>query len=164
MPTSNAKYSHKDFTGHDLSDRKDMDNIVIENSCFSNETPDALILPANLTGTTFIDCNLDNVFIPKGNTVVRGSVRRFQVQNDREDWLLDGQGKPSSPTNPGDFDKLGLSKDPVDLPADLLPTSITALKTQAIDQAKQDAIDQAVASLDVTKISPIAEPPINLKV
>lgn len=81
-------YSDKDFTGQDLSSRADMDGLFIENSCFSNETPRALVLPSTLSGTTFSYCNLDNVFIPTGNTLINCSNRFFR-SIDGVDWLLD---------------------------------------------------------------------------
>lgn len=85
----NDALSHKDMTGWDLSALQDMDSQVIYNTCLSNETPDAAVLPATLTGATFIACNLDNVLIPAGNTVIDCLTRRFQVQNDGEDWFLE---------------------------------------------------------------------------
>lgn len=81
--------SNKDMTGWNLSQRTDMDNKVIYNICLSNETPDAEVLPANLTGATFIASNLDNVLVPEGNTIIDCLTRRFQVQNDNEDWFLE---------------------------------------------------------------------------
>ena len=81
-------YSDKDCTGWDLSGRTDMSGIIIHGLCLSNETPNAAVLPPDLTGTTFLLCNLDNVFIPSGNTLIGGSNRLFQVQADGQDWLL----------------------------------------------------------------------------
>ena len=86
-------YSNKDFTGQDLSNRTDMNGLVIENSCFSQETPDREIFPKDLTGCTFIDCNLDNVFIPEGNKLENCSTRRFKAQDDGKDWIIDEDGK-----------------------------------------------------------------------
>lgn len=81
--------SNKDMTGWDLSLRNDLNGKIIYNSCLSNETPDAVVLPANLSGAKFVACNLDNVLIPPGNEVVDCLTRRFQVQNDGEDWFLE---------------------------------------------------------------------------
>jgi hypothetical protein len=66
-------YSFKDMTGWNLSTKTDMDGRTICRSVLSNETPDAQVLPPTLTGVTFVGCNLDNVDIPPGNTVVSGS-------------------------------------------------------------------------------------------
>lgn len=147
MP-SDPKYSFKDFTGHDLSDRKDMDNLTIEGSCFSHETPDAAVLPTSLKNTTFIDCNLDNVLIPAGATVIRGSTQRFQVQADGEDWVIDGKGTPIEPVNKEAFDMLGLSTDP----ADIAPTDsgkcVTIQKILDISAAKETAIQNAIDQVD----------------
>lgn len=87
-------YSFKDFTGQILSDKTDMSNQIITGSCFSQETPDTHVFPEDMTGTTFIDCNLDNVFIPQGNTVIRGTQKRFIVQNDLRDWIIDENNNP----------------------------------------------------------------------
>ena len=81
-------YSDKDCTGWDLSDRTDMSGIIIHGLCLSNETPNAATLPPDLTGTTFLSCNLDNVFIPDGNTLINSSNRLFQVQADGQDWIV----------------------------------------------------------------------------
>jgi len=82
-------YSNKDHTGHDLSDRKDISGIVIHGLCLSNETPNARVLPLDITGTTFLCCNLDNVFIPDGNTLINCSNRLFQAQEDGHDWIVE---------------------------------------------------------------------------
>ena len=92
-------YSDKDMTGFDLTDRTDMSGIVIHGLCLSHEKP-ADCLPSNLTGTTFIACNLDNVRIPVGNTLMGCSHRMFEVQSDGKDWLIDDEGKPISLLNP----------------------------------------------------------------
>lgn len=88
------KYSRKDFTGRDLSHELDMNDITIYGSCFSQEQLDRHIFPEDMSGVTFVNCNLDNCFIPEGNDVVGGSRRRFQVQEDGFDWLLDENNNP----------------------------------------------------------------------
>lgn len=57
--------SFRDFTGWDFRDRPEYDfnNKVIYASCFSQEIPDRHIFGENLQGTTFIKCNLDNVWL-----------------------------------------------------------------------------------------------------
>ncbi len=64
-----SDYSHRDFTGRTLIEAIDLDNQVILNSCFSQETDGDLvhIFPEDMTGVNFVNCNLDNVFIPPGN-------------------------------------------------------------------------------------------------
>ena len=79
-------YSHKDFTGRFLGERTDMNGLTIKGSCFSQEKPDTHCFPEDMTGVTFEYCNLDNCFIPAGNTVVEGSQRRYEVQNDGNEW------------------------------------------------------------------------------
>lgn len=89
-----SDYDDKDCTGWDLSDRADMDGLTIHGLCLSNESPDAKVLPPNLTGVTFIACNLDNIFIPDGNTLINCANRRFKVQDDGQDWEIDKNNKP----------------------------------------------------------------------
>lgn len=84
--------SFTDYTGQLLTD--ETAEGVIEASCFSQERPDSRIFPEGMTGVTFLRCNLDNVFIPEGNTVEGGSQRRFMVQEDGYDWLVDENNNP----------------------------------------------------------------------
>lgn len=86
-------YSHKDFTGQSLIDRTDLDGQTITGSCFSHEITDTHIFPDDMEGVTFINCNLDNCFIPVGNFVQGGSQRRF-LAIDGVDTFLDIDNKP----------------------------------------------------------------------
>lgn len=122
--------SNKDFTGWDFTKRSDLSGKVIYNSCFSNETPDKKIFQDALVNVTFVACNLDNVFIPGGNLVVDGTFRRFKVQNDLEDWVLDGQGKALEPINKKLYGILGISADPKDIPTQKLDKSIVSKKLE----------------------------------
>ena len=90
-------YSDKDFTGQDLSGRDDMDNLFIEGSCFAQQIPNTESLPSSLTGTTFYYCNLDNVKIPAGNTVISCSTRKIKTFDDGLDWLVDDDLNQISP-------------------------------------------------------------------
>lgn len=135
------KYSQKDFTGWDLSGRKDMDGITIYGSNFSQETPDAITLPANLSGATFLNCNLDNVFIPPGNVVTGGSQKRFKAQNDLADWIVDSHNVPIEPINKEKFNELGLSVDPADIPAQKAKENIIFEKEKILAQTKALAIE-----------------------
>lgn len=111
-------YSRKDFTGQILIDRVDLvPGLIIERSCFSHETPDTQVFPAGMTGVTFRGCNLDNVFIPPGNTVMPCcSTRRFKAQADGRDWIVDRKNNPIEVCNPQWFQKRGLQ---VPTPEDL---------------------------------------------
>ncbi len=124
-----AKYSDKDFTGWDMSSREDMSNIIIENSCFSHEIPGSTVFPVGMVGTTFIDCNLDNCLVPIGNTVIRGSQKRFECQNDLNDWLVDENCSPTMPVDHLIFEKMGLPIPcPEDIPEDPVCDRIDLLK------------------------------------
>jgi hypothetical protein len=116
----NDAYSDKDMTGWDLSDRTNMSGTVIHGLCLSNETPDAQVLPPDLTGTTFLLCNLCNVLIPPGNQVIDCQTTRFEVQNDLRDWKLDEDDSPVEPVNvKGDLMQ-GYSIDPASIPDDFI--------------------------------------------
>jgi uncharacterized protein YjbI with pentapeptide repeats len=87
-------YSRKDFTGRNLTERTDMSGLEIRGSCFSQEIPDTHVFPEDMTGVTFVNCNLDNCFIPEGNTVIDCRTTRYKVQNDGHEWEIDEQGNP----------------------------------------------------------------------
>ncbi len=120
----NTDYSFKDFTGRTLKD-KNLNGMIIYGSSFSQETPDSHIFPDSMTGVTFIRSNLDNVYIPTGNTVIDSSQRIFKIQNDGEDWILNVDGTPKEPINKEDYIEKGLSVDPKDLPKTPLTEPIT---------------------------------------
>lgn len=84
--------SFTDYTGRYLGDETAQG--TIEGSCFSQETPDSVVFPADMQGVTFIRCNLDNVFMPEGNTVIGGSQRRFMALDDGNDWFVDENNNP----------------------------------------------------------------------
>lgn len=61
---------------------------------FSQEKPDTRVFPDNMKGATFICSNLDNVYIPEGNTIIDnngtcGSRKRYKTDDKGEDWLID---------------------------------------------------------------------------
>ncbi len=64
--------SFTDYTGRILKDEPGFvftPGAVIDRSCFSQENPDSVIFPADLV-VTFHCCNLTNVVIPAGCTVI----------------------------------------------------------------------------------------------
>lgn len=124
------KLSFRDFANRDFLDTP-LDGAVIYGSVFSNETPEAEIF-GSADGTVFIRCNMDNVAIPKGATLIDCTQKRFMVQNDGNDWLLGEDGLPEKPVDFKYYEKRGLpvpdrswipsekiekGKDPVDLKA-----------------------------------------------
>lgn len=117
------EYSSKDFTGSyplpDLSGR------TIYNTCFSCETPDTKRFPDEMTGVTFLECILDNVFLPPGNIIVGPEPKRFLAQNDGNDWLVDENNKPVEILNSLSYIKAGLDLPrPEDLPEKFIVTQI----------------------------------------
>ncbi len=128
------EFSFKDFTG-----RSNLEVLgIIYGSCFSQEIPDSRIFPDTMTGVTFIKCNLDNVFIPNGNTVIDCSQRRFKVQNDLNDWITDDKGVPTEPINAKVFIKLELPMpETVDIPTYQVDTRIDLIK---VAEAKKELL------------------------
>ena len=119
----NTKYSLKDFTDVSLVDEpvEDFNNTTIKGSCFYHQYfVDSDIFPAGMTGVTFENCNLDNILIPAGNTVVGGCHRRLRVQNDGQDWIVDSNLNPVEPVHKKRFIRDGKSIDPLDIPAQFL--------------------------------------------
>jgi len=95
----NKKYSFSnEFAGQDLSNRPaaEFNNSEIVGSCFYQENkPDAHVFPADMTGVVFKRCNLDNCYIPKGNTVI--------TEKDHPDYSCTKRIKvfPPTPIKPG---------------------------------------------------------------
>ena len=116
----NEALSFKDFSGRGKPHFPSVKG-VIYGSCFSQETPDNHIFPEDMEGVTFIKCNLDNVYIPPKNTVIDCWQRRFKVQNDRNDWLIDVNDLPVKPVQFKIFEKLALPlPEPKDIPLAML--------------------------------------------
>lgn len=125
----NKQYSYKGFPYHGLSFKNhpaaEFNNSSIIGSCFYQQWLDdgatmKDIFPVGMTGVTFSKCNLDNVYVPPGNTIDGGTHNSLRAQNDMEDWLVDAMDKPIGPLHPKRFDDVGLSKDPKDIPTDFL--------------------------------------------
>lgn len=109
------EFSRKNFT-HAILTERNLDGLAIYASCFMHEEPDSEVFPENMTGVTFLNCNLDNVKIPPGNTVVGGTQRRFKVQNDLRDWEIDDDNLPTRVLNEKHWVAAGYSVDPADIP------------------------------------------------
>ena len=134
---ADEKYSWKDFTGQILTDRKDLNDKIIFGSCFSQEIPDTKVFPDDMKNVIFVNCNLDNVYIPAGNIVMGSTQRRFKVMNDWEDWIVDKDNKPIEPIDKEKFIELGISVDPKDIPKEKLSKSITEAKSEELAKNKQ---------------------------
>lgn len=88
---------------------KDIPNdINVYGTCYSVEEPDTEVFRKDLKGVTFYNCNLDNCFIPEGNTVIGGTHKRFKVQNDGNDWVLDKFNNPIEPVSAKVYQKYNL--------------------------------------------------------
>jgi len=129
----NTKYSNKDFTHKTFTDRpaSEFNNSIIFNTCFYQEKDVKeskiwlKVFPDDMTGVTFKKCNLDNVFIPLGNTVDKSCTHRIiKVQNGRNDWILYANGTAKEPLRKSEYIKLGISIDPKDIPVTIKEVEI----------------------------------------
>lgn len=112
-------YSRRDFTGRTLIEAKGLNGQTIEGSCFSQEEPDSRIFPDDMKGVTFIRCNLMNVHIPDGNTIIDCQTTRYKVQNDLNDWEVDENDIPTNVMDYMWFYKNGvIHPDPKEIPAE----------------------------------------------
>lgn len=119
----NEKYSFKDFLDKKFTHlfTSEFNNSEIRGSCFYQQVvPNTQVFPTGITGVIFVECNLDNVLVPVGNTIKGGCHRRIMIQNDLEDWIIDDSLKPTEPINKIFFERLGLSVDPKDIPNDFI--------------------------------------------
>ena len=130
------QWSFKNFTNLNCPDLPD--GITVYASSFYWEQPDYHTFRDDLKGVTFIKCNLDNIYIPPGNTVIDCHCRRFCCQADGNDWVLDKANKPTIPLM-GEkvFKKFGLPVPrPEDIPSKLVDEAIDLLqKAREIKQA-----------------------------
>ena len=99
-------------------------NCEIVNSTFYQEIPNGStpeyidVFYGNVDGDTFKNCNLDNVKLPYGATIINCSNRLIQGQVDGYDWVLDPVTKqPVEPVNKKYFIINGMSIDPNDIGA-----------------------------------------------
>ena len=119
-----SKYDYGDYLQQQFTEEpaKDFDGEIV-GSCFQQAEPDTDVFPADAKAT-FVRCNLNNCTIPKGCTVGESSINhQHREQNDLEQWVLDKDGKPTTPLHEKAFDKFGLSKDPKDIPVEKVPKS-----------------------------------------
>lgn len=141
----NEKYSFKDFMGHSFKDKKpkEFNDTELIGSCFYQECvyDDPMVLkdifPDGMKGVTFRRCNLDNVYIPAGNTVEPDCThKKIKIQNDLEDWILDTTLKPVEPMSKNDFIRLGISIAPKDIPQTKMEKSITQQKEDELSASE----------------------------
>lgn len=138
MAKINQKYSKKDFTNQSFTKEpaKDFSNSEIIGSNFYQELISGSltksIFPVGMTGAIFNRCNLDNVVVPLGNTVLPNCTnRKIRVQKDLEDWVVDNFGNPIEPVNVKKFEKRGISTDPADIPSTKLDKPLTIIQKEA---------------------------------
>lgn len=133
--------SFKDFTGRVLTDETlyNFNGKTIYATCFSQETPGAIVFPDGMKGVTFVKCNLDNVTLPVDSIIIGCSQRQFEVQNDLNDWLVDENKNPVIPVDHEVYTKFNL---PIPKPEDIPSQKVTErvdLKKEAETKAAEIA-------------------------
>lgn len=134
------KYSFQDFTGKKLLDADDLNDVVIIGSCFyqvclvdHEGEPLMHIFPEDMRGATFIECNLDNVYVPPGNTVDSSCSRlKAKYMNDGENWILDDNLAPVEPVRKTSLLALGENVDPARIPSKRIPA--IELRRKSLEQ------------------------------
>ena len=91
--TFDDEYSFKNHAGGNLAEA-DLNGKTIYASTFASEQPGTQVFHPEIIGVTFIKCNLDNVVIPDGNTLIECSTKRFKAQDDGYDWIVDENNVP----------------------------------------------------------------------
>ena len=122
----NEKYSYKDFTNRTFNnvcvDEFNGKGDIVGSSFYqemdtSEQEVSRNIFPSEMVGVEFKRCNLDNVFMPGGNTVAKNcSHRLIRCQNDLNDWVVDENNVPIEPVNKKYRLSQGLNVDPKDIP------------------------------------------------
>ncbi len=145
VPIENLNYHYDQDICADLSHRRinlidrNWNDFVFYALDFSQGSPDTHIFPEDMTGAVFINCNLDNVFLPEGNTVIGGTKKKFRVQNDGRDWYLNEQDQPTRPTNEKYWVKHDTFTDPMYIPETQL--EVTPEHIDALKKVKKDKDD-----------------------
>lgn len=94
------------------------DGMNVYHSDFSKEIADIHIFRDDMKGVTFYNCNLDNIFIPEGNTLIGCTNDRMARQNDYRDWYIDEEDKPVKLVNEDQWIERGTWTDPARIPKD----------------------------------------------
>jgi hypothetical protein len=107
----NEKYSHKDFTGKLLIDHdpSEFNDTEIRGSCFAQEVPFGKqmefvqVFPKEMTGVTFVGCNLDNVLVPADCKIVDGTHKLLEICKESVEgkdvyttWVMSAEKIPMS--------------------------------------------------------------------
>lgn len=133
------KWSMRDFTNQKHIFQgvgKALDGITIYATCFYQEELDVDVFPSDVKNLTLVHCNIDNVNVPTGVTVIENRPKkRIQVQNDLRDWEIDDSDVPTKVLNEKYWTAQGISVNPADIP-------VTKLKS----------IDDLVSKFDYLKV------------
>jgi len=153
---TNKKYSYKAFPYHGLSfkDRpaEEFNNTEIIGSCFFQSWKEddvevvKDIFPDGMIGVVFKKCNLDNIHVSTGNTVITEGKERcthlkVRMMNDLADWILDDELKPVEPLNKECYQEFSLSMDPKDIPKEKMEECVFIKKEREIHEATIGGIE-----------------------
>lgn len=158
--TYDDQYSLKGWNGHNFED-KDLNGKTIYASSFYSEEPGTKIFKDDLVAT-FIKCNLQNIIIPVGVTLIDCQTDWFKSQNDLEDWKVSKDKlEPIEPIKKEQFEELGISTDPKDIPKKKEDQPITEKKRgeknkQEQAQQLQKEIDKLQAEISASQ-QPVGE-------
>jgi len=158
----NLKYSYKSFKRKSMLNipAKEFNDSETIGSGFYQDEPFSNVFPPDINGVVFVDCNLDNVNIPAGATVVRGTNKHYKTMNDQEYWIVDKQGNPIEPRDKADFIKCKLSILPGDIPVQPLKEAITwthdpkRIEREKIENLKSDDARLKQILIDSGKLPP----------
>lgn len=155
----NEEYSFRAFPYHDVSFKgvpaEDFNNTIIRGSCFyqewrENENVIKDIFPDGMTDVIFVNCNLDNIYIPPGNTIQDGTNKRIQVQNDFQAWILDNDLKPVEPMDKRIRLVAGVSIDPIDIPSKkFTPEERKQFEEQLREQVEEPIVETLPKSTEM---------------
>ena len=127
------KWSFKNFSNRPVPDLPD--GIVVYSTAFYHEQ-DAAPFPEKMTGVTFVKCNLDNVTVPRGNTIIQCSQKRFRCQKDGCDWEIDADDRPVKLACGGKpFIKFGVTPPtPVEIPETKVKEPVEYLRVRLAEK------------------------------
>ena len=139
--------SFKIFTNWNLKEHQfDFNGKTVYASSFYNETPDSDILPDGIKDVTFLKCDLNNIIIPEGNTVIDCSQERIELMNDMRDWITDPEGNAQKVVGEEYWVSKGVSVDPQVIPSKKIKLSDNVDLAVAVKEATDAvAIDLGIS-------------------
>ncbi len=152
------EWSFKNFTNQrNPFGKASIDGLTIYSTSFYQESLDVDVFPAGVKNVTLAFCNLDNVVIPSGVTLIQCSTRRLQVQNDLRDWEVDAQNRPVRLVNEEYWKDQRFFTDPLLIPArpvssiDEIAPINPSIDVIPVDKQEPEAVKLATVLQDLLK-------------